>query len=130
MPGLDQFSERIMALDWIIFDDSRTPGTFYSTGNVTADTRIDVIQLVNTDSIDHHMSVDYIHGDGSALSCIITIPAGSGVGAVPCVDLLAFIAPSTQHFIWLSSGNGISATLGEAVNTGKQCSLQAWGGSF
>lgn len=125
---LQQFDERVPFLDSERFLDSDTPGTYKSVldGMLPLVLRLDTIQLLNADTIDHNVSLS-ANNDGSLYLMSGLVPAGSGFGAVPPVDLLALALPAAYHYV-MPSSYGIWWTVSEAVGAGKAVRMILAGG--
>lgn len=128
---LQQFDERAIVWQSHQFTDVATPGAWVTTaGAVVGDYRLDTLQAVNDDTIDHIVGVDWINGNGTTLAGSVTVPAGAGIGAVPPVDLLAAILPAGLHYMYLINSGNVGLAVMEAINTGKHVTITGQGGSF
>lgn len=122
---------RTMTTFTAVFNDADTPGTYKVVFNGGAgDSLFIVAQAFNNDTIDHTLLVDSFHNNGSSLQANITIPAGTGVGTVPPLDVIAFLYPTIQHWEEVGNQNAGMMAVGEAINTGKLVTVTVRGGSL
>lgn len=128
---LQQFDERKLTITYINFTSSYVGGTWQGfAGPGTGDMRLDVFTCQNTDTVDAALTVAYYDGVNRFPIATIAVPAGSGVGAVAPLDVLAAMFGASYHYLMLAQGQFISVSLAAAPAASKTVSLFAMGGSF
>jgi len=122
--------------------DERTPvfGHYSFNSSYVAHTEVDVVpdpanvwrldSLIGTnfDSVDHTMSVIVHQGTDSYYLATVTIPAGSGKGATPPVDVLGQVMGTAEHYLNLASGYSLRADLSDVPTAAGTVEISAMGG--
>jgi hypothetical protein len=121
MSGLSTFNETHPSNVAQVLDNALGTGTRTWDAPGFADWRVDAVFATNTDSIDHVVDVFYVATGTPVLWFSVNVPAGSGVGSVPPVNLLAGLAtpynlgfPLTVYDS-LQLANEVSATVSGSV---------------
>lgn len=96
MSGTGQFNEYLPLVQAAEVDDTYTPLVAVSMAAARSDGyRLDGIMASNGDGVDHELTVNLPDETGTQHPVAsVTLPAGSGHGAVPFVDVLAALSPS------------------------------------
>lgn len=129
--GLQQYDERVILASRGHLDTSAVVGTYTAIVASNAyDARVDSWQLINNDTVDHHLAIAAGIGNEANVVIEIKVPAGSGFGGVPAVDVLAALQPADFHYVMLLSGDIWYWTVREAIGAGKYVGSFAQGGAF
>jgi pantoate kinase len=128
---LQQFDERNIYSWQFAFDVGATPGVYVDvSGSWGSDVRVDTIQVSNSDTIDHNIALAYLNGNDSSVLVEAKIPAGSGYGVLPLIDMLAPLMPAAYHYVLQLNGSRFYMTVREAVGAGTYVIANGQGGSF
>lgn len=126
-----EFDERKLGVWALQMDSGATPGSYVYLNTTNVDLqRCDVLLGINSDTIDHLLSVDIAGSGAASLLGQVKLPAGCGYGGVPPVDMIAALLPSNHQYFWLWNGNIIGLAVGEAINAGKLVTVNAMAGSI
>lgn len=126
---LQQIDERVPVYSALQFTSADTPGVWVTVGVSNAYTRRwDVIQVVNTDTVDHAVGMDNINNDGTSPNGFGLAVAGAGDGAIVPLDLLDALFPIGFHYTFISPGENPAFTFTGAITAGKTVTIFLMGG--
>lgn len=129
--ALGQFNERVQTVETLSFPSTYTPGTATAFGTqATNDKQYDQLIATNTDAANHVVTLyDHTSG-GNVIIATVTVPAGSGTGATPPVDLLASLFDSGHHYIQIAQNHQLYASMADAPAASTVVNIYASGGIF
>jgi hypothetical protein len=127
---LQQFSESYPIQFARTLDSTAVPGAYV---NITPSRplvyRLDAMLASNSDSIDHTLLLA-LSDEGSGITPVgdVLIPAGSGHGALPAVDVLARLAPAYAQYLTGAPSAVVAYGVKEGITAGTIVVLWASGG--
>jgi hypothetical protein len=92
--------------------------------------RIDALICVNTDSIDHEVTLTLSNFPSNTMIGRATVPAHAGMGTVPTFELLAAILPSGFQYIALNANTSLLFNLSVVMTGSTELHITPWGGTF
>jgi len=102
--------------------------TFFGPQNAVY--RLDTLQAVNSDSIDHAVYINWDNGTGHFLFGSALVPARSGYNGVKPVDLLASILGGANAGLVIPSQMGLYCGVEVAITGAETVVISAIGGDF
>lgn len=128
--GFAIFDERNPSVIAVTQLAAASPGaTTILTANGTS-RRYDAILVSSTDTVDRTIALEVLQGATATSIGQVVIPAGSGTGAIPPVDLIAALPLTGQAGIVLGPADSLRFSTIVATTAAKQISLVALGGTF
>ena len=128
--GLSQYDEQIPVLAACELDsgDGTTPKQIYAADYY--DVRLDTILITTNSLVDIGVCV-FMNINSNGYSIFgMTIPAGSGFGGVPAVDVIGEMVTHNVGGLLLPKNQDINIYVTEALAAGKVLDVVAMGGSI
>ena len=111
------------------FDPSAPAGAFVNLANYGFDAEMDYVWVSNSDSIDHVIGLGFDDGTNMYPIATANVPAGSGFGTLPPIEMIGHVPSLANTGIYIPSGLGLSVRLNEILTSGL-VTFYAQGGSF
>jgi len=128
--SLQVFDEVLAESFAVVFDDSNSPGVLGLTDSNKVMRRVDTILVSSNDTVDQVIRLRFSQGGTYYWIGSVTIPAGTGFGGTPSIDLLAAVLPATQIGINLFAFTILEIYAETAISSGKGVWVTSFGGTF
>lgn len=131
--SIQEFDERIPLNLVARFDDAWLPATGYTFENVeTRHLRIDYLLGFNSDTVPHDMTFWVYDQQDEVRKNVgsVTIPAGSGLGALAPVDVLTQLLAGTGRALVLRGADTVEVFIDATPSAATYVTLWARGGWF
>jgi hypothetical protein len=126
--GLSSFDENTAINSAQTLNAASGTGEVWLWDETPLPSRVDSLVGTTNDVIDHVIALRIDHGGGVQQLGSVTIPAGSGYGATPTVDLLAALPVALQGGLLLSYQDALKVQLEVAVTAAFVVDVLASGG--
>lgn len=128
--GFAIFDERNPSVQAVTQLAAASPGaTTIVTGN-GASRRFDALLFSSTDTVDRTIALEVVQAAVATSIGQVVIPAGSGTGAIPPVDLIAALPLTGQAGLVLGPADSLRFSTLVATTAAKQISVVGLGGTF
>jgi hypothetical protein len=126
--GLAQFQETQPLVQETAFLNANGIAAAAILANLSGPYRVDMVLATNGDAVDHVIDL-YIRISGVNYPIgSVSVPAGSGFGGVPSVDILAGALPAGSAGLPLIDGATLYASMEVAITAPNQVTITALGG--